>query len=113
MAATDSLLTLLGLVLRSGKLAVGEEPVRLALLEGTARTVFLAQDASDRARRKVEPKLGSVPLQVIPASKSELGRALGRESCALCAVTDKGFAQSLERYFEEKPHTNHDGGVTI
>ena len=113
MAATDSLLTLLGLALRAGKLAVGEEPVRLALQEGTARTVLLAQDASDRARRKVEPKLGTVPLQVIPASKEELGRALGRESCAICAVTDKGFAQSLERHFEEKPHTNHDGGVTI
>lgn len=113
MAATDSVLTLLGLALRAGKLAVGEEPVRLALAEGTAKTVFLAQDASDHTRRKVEPKLGSVPLQVIPASKLELGRALGRESCALCAVTDKGFAKSLAQRFEEKPYTNHDGGVTI
>ena len=92
---------------------MGEEPVRLALQDGTAKTVFLAQDASDHTRRKVEPKLGAVPLQVIPASKADLGRALGRESCAICAVTDKGFAQSLARHFEEQPHTNHDGGVTI
>ena len=112
MAATDSRLTLLGLALRAGKLAVGEEPVRLALQEGTARIVLLAQDASDRARRKVEPKLGDVPMQVIPASKEELGRALGRESCAICAVTDKGFAQSLSQRFEQT-NTNHDGGVTI
>ena len=106
------MLTLLGLALRAGKLAVGEEPVRLALADGTAKTVLLAQDASDRARRKVEPKLGDVPLQVVPASKGELGRALGRESCAICAVTDKGFAKSLSQRLEE-PNTNHDGGVTI
>ena len=102
----------MGLALRAGKLAVGEEPVRLALLDGTAKTVFLAQDASDHTRRKVEPKLGTVPLQTIPANKSELGRALGRESCAICAVTDKGFARSLSQHFEH-PNTNHDGGVTI
>ena len=91
---------------------MGEEPVRQALLEGKAKLVLLAQDASDRTRRKVEPKLGDVPLQVIPASKAELGGALGRESCALCALTDKGFAQSLSQRFEET-NTNHDGGVTI
>ena len=109
----DRFLTLLGLALRAGKLAVGEEPVRLALQEGKARTVFLAQDASDHTRRKLEPKLGEVPLTPIPATKAELGRALGRESCAICAVTDKGFAQSLSQRLEERPSANHDGGVTI
>lgn len=105
----DSFLTLLGLSLRAGKLAVGEEPVRLALREGGARTVFLAQDAGEHARRKVEPRLGEVPLRVVPASKAALGRALGRASCAVCAVTDKGFARSLT----ERLDSNHDGGVTI
>lgn len=109
----DSFLTLLGLARRAGKLAVGEEPVRLALQEGAARTVFLAQDASDHTRRKLEPKLGEVSLRLIPATKAEVGRALGRESCAICAVTDKGFAQSLTQRLEERPSTNHDGGVTI
>ncbi len=109
----DSFLTLLGLALRAGKVAVGEEPVRLALQERAARVVFLAGDASERTRRKVEPKLGAVPLREIAPSKTALGRALGRESCALCAVTDQGFAQGLLRRLEETGHTNHDGGVTI
>ncbi len=109
----DSFLTLLGLARRAGKLAVGEEPVRLALQEGTARAVFLAADAGEHTRRKVSPKLGEVPLQVVPATKAELGRALGRESCAICAVTDKGFAESLAQRIEKPTNTNHDGGVTI
>lgn len=112
MGTTDSVTTLLGLALRAGKLAVGEEPVREALQEGKARIVLLARDASDRTRRKVEPKLGSVPLTVLEADKETLGLGLGRASCALCAVTDKGFAQSLSKHFEN-PNTNHDGGVTI
>lgn len=109
----DSFLTLLGLALRAGKLAVGEEPVRLALQEGTAKAVFLAGDASERTRRKVTPKLAEVPLREVPAAKGELGNALGRESCALCAVTDKGFARRLTELLDTPPHTNHDGGVTI
>ncbi len=91
---------------------MGEEPVRLALQEGKARVVFLAQDASEHTRRKVEPKLGDVPMVIVPALKTDLGRALGRESCALCAVTDKGFARGLSQRLDQ-PNTNHDGGVTI
>ncbi len=110
----DSFLTHLGLCLRAGKLAVGEEPVREALVSGRARVVFLAGDASDRTRRKLEPKLGDVPVHVA-ATKAALGSALGRESCALCAVTDKGFADGLAGRLDENAtaNTNHDGGVTL
>ncbi len=108
----DSFLTHLGLCLRAGKLAVGEEPVREALALGRARVVFLAGDASERTRRKLEPKLGDVPVQVA-ATKAALGSALGRESCALCAVTDKGFARSLLQRLDAQTNTNPDGGVTI
>ncbi len=108
----DSFLTHLGLCLRAGKLAVGEEPVREALASGRARVVFLAGDASDRTRRKLEPKLGDVPVHVA-ATKAMLGSALGRESCALCAVTDKGFARSLLQRLDAQTNTNPDGGVSI
>ena len=109
----DSFLTHLGLAFRASKLAVGEEPVREALAEGKARVVFIAADASDHTRRKLEPKLADVPLQEVGASKAEMGRALGRASCAICAVTDKGFAQSLVQRVKERANTNPDGGVTI
>lgn len=114
MAAMDSFLTLLGLARRAGKLAIGEEPVRQALDSGSAKTVFLAADAADHTRRKVEPRLGNASLRQIPATKAQLGRALGRESCAVCAVTESGFAKSLaDRLKDEPVNTNHDGGVVI
>lgn len=109
----DSFLTHLGLCFRAGKLAVGEEPVRLALQEGRARLVLIAGDASGRTRRKLESKLGDVPLQGVAAAKSDLGRALGRASCAICAVTDEGFARSLVQRLSQHANTNPDGGVTI
>lgn len=113
MTAMDSFLTHLGLCFRAGKLAVGEEPVCLALADGKARVVFIAADASERTRRKLEPKLGSVPLETLPATKAATGSALGRESCAICAVTDKGFAQSLTKRLDQTPNAHPDGGVTI
>lgn len=109
----DSFLTHLGLCLRAGKLAVGEEPVREALASGRARAVFLARDASERTRRKLDPKLDGLSARTVPATKAELGGALGRESCALCAVTDKGFARSLLQHLDAPSNTNPDGGVTI
>ena len=109
----DSLLTHLGLCLRAGKLAVGEEPVRLALAEGRARMVLIAADVGAHTRRKLEPKLGGVPLATLPAGKAAVGGALGRESCAICAVTDKGFAQSLSQRLTQAPNPNAHGGVTI
>ena len=41
-------LSLLGLALRGGRLAVGEEPVALAARSGQARLILLASDAAGR-----------------------------------------------------------------
>ena len=38
---------------------------------------------------------GSCLCLVIPATKEQLGRALGRTSCAMAAVTDIGFADAV------------------
>ena len=38
---------------------------------------------------------GQLPVPPLPADKDAFGRALGRTSVAMCAVTDIGFAQSL------------------
>lgn len=40
---------------------------------------------------------GSCLCLVIPASKEELGRALGRTSCAMAAITDMGFADAIAK----------------
>ena len=94
---TDSALSLLGLALRGGNLAVGEEPVRDACRTRRATLVLAAADAAqnsvDRSRRWAEE--GGAAWVRLPWDKETLGGALGRRLCAVAALTDKGLAAAL------------------
>ncbi len=49
-----NILSLLGLALRGGRLAVGEEPVALAAKAGQARLLLVASDAAGNTLRRAE-----------------------------------------------------------
>ena len=93
----DNALNLLGLALRGGNLAVGEEPVREACRTRRAWLVMSADDAArnsvDRAGRWAEE--GGVTWIRVPWDKEALGSALGRKTCAMAALTDRGLAAAL------------------
>lgn len=92
-------LGLLGLCLRAGKLIAGEEAVSDCVREGKARLLLLAQDAgattAKRARRAGQER--NVPLVRLAVTTQELGAALGRTSCAVCCITDAGFAAAAAK----------------
>ena len=94
---TDAVLSLLGLAHKAGQVAIGEEPTGAACRAKDAKVLFLAADAADNTRRRARSfaETGNCPLLALPAEKDDLGRALGRTSCAMCAVTDIGFASAL------------------
>ncbi len=98
-----AVLTLLGLALRGGNLALGEEMVADALRDHRARTVFLASDASEKTRSRAErsARLAGCPCVVLPSPKEDLGRAVGRAQLALAAVTDTGLAAAVLRRLAE------------
>ena len=94
---TDNALSLLGLALRGGNLAVGEEPVREVCKSRRARLVLTAADAAqnsaDRSRRWAEE--GGAAWVRLPWDKETLGAALGRKLCAVAALTDRGLAAAF------------------
>ena len=94
---TDSALSRLGWALRGNTLAVGEEPVADACKARRAVLVVTAADAAqnslDRARRWAES--GGAAHAPVPWDKETLGYALGRGSCAMAALTDRGLAGVL------------------
>ena len=94
---TEHLLSTLGLALKAGAVAVGEEPVGAAARAKKARVIFTARDAAASSVRRAYSfgRAGSCLCLPFPADKEAFGRALGRTSVAMCAVTDIGFAQSL------------------
>lgn len=94
---SHNILSLLGLALRGSHLAVGEEPVEAVARARDARVLLLASDAADNTRRRTEhfAQAGQCLWLRLPFSKAELGRAVGRTSAAIVAVTDIGLANAV------------------
>ena len=87
-------LGMLGLARRAGKLAFGDELVREACTDKKARCVFVAADAGMSTAKKAAfyAESANVPLVTLPHGKDALGAAIGKNGCAVCAVTDIGLA---------------------
>lgn len=95
----DKVLGMLGLAKKAGRLEVGEEPVGGAARAREARLILVARDAADNTIRRVRhfADAGQCLWVKVPATKDELGRAVGRTSCAMVAVTDIGFAEAAAK----------------
>lgn len=96
---SHNILSLLGLALRGGNLAVGEEAVETAVQGRGARLVLAASDAAENTLRRAErfAGVGQCLWLQLPFTREELGRAVGRSRTALAAVTDIGLANALGR----------------
>ena len=93
----NPVLSMLGLALRGGRLAVGEEPVEAVVRARDARVLLVASDAADNTYRRVKhfAEIGQCIWLRIPFTKAELGRAVGRSAAAVVAVTDIGLANAV------------------
>ena len=93
----DPALHLLGLARKAGKIEVGEEPVGSICRARKAKVLILAKDAADNTVRRAQhfAEAGNTLCVHTPFTKGEIGWAVGRESCAMAALTDAGMAASL------------------
>ncbi|GAA3406570.1 YlxQ family RNA-binding protein [Paenibacillus hodogayensis] len=92
-------LSFLGLAMRAGKLAIGDEGALKAVRSGQARLVVLAEDASDNTRKKFQDKCAHYNVDLVECfDRYELGAAIGKEARVLVAVVDAGFAQKIKSF---------------
>lgn len=93
----EQVLSMIGLAQKAGRIAVGEEPVGTVARAKRARLMLLAADAAPASCRRAASfaAVGNCPLLTIGADKDALGRALGRTSVAMAAVTDFGLAAAI------------------
>ena len=105
--ATDPVLRMLGLARRAGKLAFGDELVREACFDHKTRCVFIAGDAGANAAKKAAfyADKANVPCVTLPHGKFELGSAIGKAGCAMCAVADIGMAAAAVSKLAEQDST--------
>ena len=93
---TDKVLSLLGLAQKAGKVQSGEYSCEMSVKKGKAALVILAEDASDRTRKKFRNmcEFYETPL-VEYGSRDQLGAGLGKEFRAMAALEDEGFASAV------------------
>ena len=93
----DSVLHLIGIARKAGRLEIGEEPVGAAARARQARLILVAADAAENSARRAAhfAEAGKTCVLRLPYPKSVLGGMVGRASCAMLALTDAGLAASL------------------
>lgn len=95
----DSVLSLLGLAKKAGRIELGEEAVGATARAHGARLILLAKDAATNTVRRAQryAEEGACLIAEIPADKNALGGAVGRASCAVLVLTDVGFADAVAK----------------
>lgn len=94
---TEHILSMIGLAKKAGQVEIGEEPVGSAARAKDARVILVAKDAAAGSVRRAMSfgQAGACLCLTVPFDKDQLGRALGRTSCAMAAITDIGFAEAI------------------
>ena len=93
----DSVLHLLGIARKAGRIEVGEEPVGAAARARQAKLILTACDGADNSLRRAAhfAEIGKVPVLPTPYTKGGLGGAVGRSACTMLALTDVGLAAAI------------------
>lgn len=93
---------MLGLATRSRNLVSGEFMTEKAIKEGKAYGVIVATDASDNTKENFINmcEFYNVPL-VIYSTKEKLGHGIGKQMRASVAITDQGFADTINKKLNE------------
>ena len=93
----DSILTLLGLIRRAGKLDFTDSGCRSALNENRSCLIIIAKDASSSVIQRFvnRSKAQEVPCIVSDYTKYDLSVSLGCASCCVVSVNDRGFAEKI------------------
>lgn len=89
--------SMLGLAMKAGRIASGEFMTEKSVKSGKACLVILAENASENTKNKFRNMCHfyQVPVYIM-GTKEGLGAAIGREFRACAALTDKGFAKSIQ-----------------
>ena len=94
----NKILSMVGMAMKAGKVVSGEFSTEKAVKTGKAFLVIVSEAASDNTKKMFRNMCSyyEVPMYVY-GTKEDLGHSMGKEFRASLAVTEEGFAKSIER----------------
>lgn len=98
----NRVLAMVGMAMKAGRVVSGEFSTEKAVKEGRAFLVIVSEAASDNTKKKFRNMCTyyEVPMYIY-GTKEELGHSMGKEFRASLAVTEEGFAKSIEKRLVE------------
>lgn len=103
-------LSLMGICRRAGRLLPGHDIAFGAVRSGTAALIILTSDASARHERELVAAGYSGAAVRLNISAEAVAPSVGKKSC-IYAVTDRGFAEAIEKNIREEgilyDHNDH------
>lgn len=90
--------SMLGFCSKAGKLTAGTEACIKAVKSGKARLALASFDASDNTRRQYARLCAEAGVKLLEV-RGDIGHMAGRRGCKLLAVTDRQFAEAIERAY--------------
>lgn len=94
--------SMLGLATKAGKTTSGEFSTEKAIKANKAAMVIVTEDASDNTKKHFSDmcRYRNIPFYVF-GERDILGHAMGKEMRVSLAITDKGFARTIQKLLEE------------
>ena len=98
----DRVFSMIGMAQKAGKVVSGEFATEKAVKTGKAFLVIVSDAASDNTKKMFRNMCTfyEVPMYSY-GTKEDLGHSMGKEFRASLAITDEGFAKSIEKRLEE------------
>lgn len=98
----NKILSMVGMAMKAGKVVSGEFSTEKAVKTGKAFLVIVSEAASDNTKKMFRNMCSyyEVPMYVY-GTKEDLGHSMGKEFRASLAVTEEGFAKSIEKRLVE------------
>lgn len=98
----NRVLAMVGMAMKAGRVVSGEFSTEKAVKEGKVFLVIVSEAASDNTKKKFRNMCTyyEVPMYIY-GTKEELGHSMGKEFRASLAVTEEGFAKSIEKRLVE------------
>ncbi len=87
---------MLGLVRKAGKLSIGTDCVKKALMSGQAKLIIVTNDISDRSLQKIKrvAEEYNVGVLIVNSSMYDMEVMFGKK-VGIMAINDEGFAKKI------------------